>query len=332
MRKRVAIVIAGVVTGVVVAYFMRSTPSDKSDESAATTAAPAAPQQTGSPAADNKAAAATTGTLRVATWPPTAGERPDTICDELSNRRMAREQATRDAEPKDPAWAYPMEQKLREVVSPRLQTKQIEVISIDCKTTFCELRAQALGPETNEGFNRVMEGVREQPWNDFTGLAITNDTDSGNRLHYARVSRRQSSQTAREEVDDMQRAVLQAEEQALAACTAQQVERQQRELDARNAEPRDSSWADPMEQLLRQHITAQLVRRPFEHMEIVCRSTFCEIKATGKTTEAYLAFQKVSQEAAAEPWSDMWVTQSGGGAYGEDWHQEVTLTRRGAMR
>lgn len=331
MRKRVAIVIASIVTGLIVAYFIRSQPVDKEEASAATPPALAtASQKSQEPADDTGTSTPTAGTLRVATLPPTTAERPDAICNELSDRRLAREQAARDTEPKDPAWAYPMEQKLREFTTPLFQAKQIDVIAIDCKTTFCEIKARGLVPDTSEGFNKVIEAVPE-PWNDFTGWSIEHDTESGKRLHYVRISRKQS-QSAPEQIDDMQRAVLHAEEQAMAACTAQQVERQQRELDARNAEPRDSSWADPMEQLLRQHITAQLVKHPFGHMEITCRSTFCEIKATGKTTQSYLAFQKVSQEAAGEPWSDLLVTGSGGGAYGDDWHQEVTLTRRGARR
>ena len=330
MRKRVAIVIAGIAAGLIFAYFIRSPSVDKDEASAATVPALAtAPQQSQELVADTETGAPTAGTLRVASSPPT-GERPRDVCSELSDRRLAREQAARDAEPKDPAWAYAMEQQLREFTMPRLQADQLELIAIDCRTSFCEIRAGG-SPEVSEAFNKVIGAVPGKPWNDFTGWSITHDTDSGKRLHYARISRGQSK-PAPEELDDMQRAVLRAEEQAQAACTAQQVERQERELAARNAESRDSSWADPMEHLLRQHITAQLVKHPFGHMEIACRATFCEIKATGKTTEAYLAFQKVSQEAAAEPWSDLLVTGSSGGSYGDDWHQEVTLTRRGAMR
>ncbi len=40
------------------------------------------------------------------------------VCHELSDRYAAREQATRDSEPKDLAWAHSMEQKLREHASP----------------------------------------------------------------------------------------------------------------------------------------------------------------------------------------------------------------------
>ncbi len=326
MRKRVAIVIGVVVTGVIVAYFIRSPSSDKQEASAGTAPAAATVRQQSQKQADDAGTGApTAGTLRVASSPPT-GERPRDVCWELADRRRAREQAGRDAEPKDPAWAYPMEQKLREFTMPRFQADQIDLIAIDCKTSFCEIRAGG-SPEVSEAFNKVIGVVPGKPWNDFTGWSITHDTESGKRLHYARVSRKQSN-PAPQELDDMQRAVLRAEEQALAACTAQQIERQERELAARNAEPRDSSWADPMEQLLRQHITAQLVKHPFGHMEIACRATFCEIKASGQKMDSYLAFQKVAQEVGSEPWANLRNGEGGGSAYGESWKQEYTLYRR----
>src|SRR6185369_8379023 len=45
------------------------------------------------------------------------------------------------AEPKDPAWAYPMEQKLREYLTQKLQSGEVEVIGIECRTSFCEIKA-----------------------------------------------------------------------------------------------------------------------------------------------------------------------------------------------
>lgn len=332
MRKRVVVVIV-IAFGIIVAYLIRSPSVDKEEESAATVPALAtASQQSQKPANNPGTSAAPAGTLGVASSAST-GERPKDVCTELADRRRAREQAALDAEPKDPAWAYPMEQKLREFTAGRFQAQQIEVTAIDCKTNFCEIKAESLAPEMSEQFNKVMSAATEQPWNDFTGIASSHDADSGKQvLHYARLSRRQANQTAREEPDDMQIAVLRAEEQALTACSEQAYERQERARAAQEAEPRDSSWADPMEQLLRQHITAQLVKHPVGHMEIACRATFCKIKATGNTADSQLAFQKVSQEAAAEPWSDLQNSGYSGGSYGDDWHAEVTLQRRGAGR
>jgi len=68
-------------------------------------------------------------------------------CDAAWQRKTKGEQAARDAESKDPAWAYRMEQKLREYTARRFQTIPIDVTSIDCKTTFCELKAQSFSPE-----------------------------------------------------------------------------------------------------------------------------------------------------------------------------------------
>jgi hypothetical protein len=329
MRRLVVIAIAGIAIGIVVAYFIRSR---SVDTQAAMAPAPAgALRQSQGPGDDAGTAAPAPSTLRVATEPPTGKQRRD-VCTELADRRIAREQAARDAEPKDPAWAYPMEQKLREVTAREFQASEIEVLSIDCKTNFCEITARGFAPQTSDEFGKAMNALREQPWNDFTGYSFVHDTDSAKGLHYARFTRRQSKQTPPAELDDMQRAVLRAEEQAMAACTAQIVERQDRERAARDAEPRDSSWADPMEQLLRQHITAQLVQHPVATMEIACRATFCMIRASGKTMDSQLAFQKVSQAAAEEPWSDVLASGYSGGSIGDDWQAEVTLQRRSANR
>jgi hypothetical protein len=221
-----------------------------------------------------------------------------------------------------------MEQKLREFMTPQLQAKQIDLTAIECKTNFCEIRAETVGAELSEEFNKVMSAAREQPWSDFTGFAFSHDADSGKQvLHYARLSRRQAKPTAREEPDDMQTAVVRAEEQALTACSEQAYEQQERARAAQEAEPRDSSWADPMEQLLRQHIIGQLVKHPLDRLEINCKTTFCQLKATGRTKESQAAFQKVSQEVAAEPWADLRVGEGGSGSYGDIWRADVRLYR-----
>lgn len=327
MRRRVAIVIAAVGAVAVVAYFLRSAPRDTAEERAETISTPAnaskQPQRQGHNA---RTGAVDAGTSHAASLRPTDGRQHD-VCTELAERRMAREQAARDAEPKDPTWAYSMEQKLREYTSRGFRASEIQVTAIDCKTTLCEITAQGFAAETSEEFNKVMSAVREEPWNDFTGLSVTHDTDSGKGLHYARVSRRQSNQPARAELDDMQRAVLLSEEQALAACTAQVIERQDRERAARDAQPRDSTWAEPMEQLLRQHIETQLRKHPVERLEIACRATFCIIKASGQKNESQLAFQKVAQQVGSEPWANLRNGEGGGSGYGDTWKQEYTLYR-----
>lgn len=333
MRKLVVIAIAGIAIVAVAIHFMRS--------AATTPAAASAPAQSQASSHEASVEMTDTRTPRASTdsesspsvaTPQTEDEQILAACSASWERKTKREQAARDAESKDPAWAYPMEQKLREVTTRAFQASEIEVISIDCKTNFCEIIARGFAPETSDEFNKAMEALSGQPWNDFTGYSFVHDTETGKGLHTARVTRRQSKQTPRAEVDDMQRAVLHAEEQALATCAAQSAERQERERAARDAEPRDSSWADPMEQLLRQHITAQLVKHPVATLEIACRARFCTIKASGKTLDSQLAFQKVSQEAAQEAWSDLLNSGYSGGSIGDDWQAEVTLDRRSAGR
>lgn len=87
-----------------------------------------------------------------------------------------------------------------------------------------------------------------------------------------------------------------------------------------------------MEQLLRQHIESQLRKHPVASLDVVCRSTFCRIKATGKVMDSKEVFRKVAQEAAAEAWSDLSAGTSGGGSSGDGWHEEVTLNRRSPSR
>lgn len=55
---------------------------------------------------------------------------------------------------------------------------------------------------------------------------------------------------------------------------------------SREAEPRDAGWADPMEQLLRQHIATQMGKHPVGSLDVACRPTLCRIKATGKAMDS----------------------------------------------
>ena len=238
-------------------------------------------------------------------------------CDAAWQRKTKLEQAARDAEQKDPAWAYQMEAKLREYTSKRFQSIPIEVTSIDCKTTFCDVTAQGFAPDTAAEFNRVIDALGLERRGDFQGMSVWHTEEAGKTLHFAQVKRKQERATAPEPVT--------AEQLACMKLASLQSER---ELAARDAEPRDAGWADPMEQLLRQHLTAKLAKHPVERLDIACKTTFCEIKASGPIGESHEAFQRVSQEIASEPWADM---ESGGGGSSSDgirWEGTQTLLRR----
>jgi hypothetical protein len=240
-------------------------------------------------------------------------------CDAAWQRKAKGEQAARDAESKDPAWAYRMEQKLREYTARRFQTIPIEVTSIDCKTTFCELRAQSFSPEAATELTNAMNALVMQPPADFRGMSYSNTDEAGKAVHVVQLKRLQ------ERAGNGER--LSAEQEACWKLSGLQ---QERERAARDAEPRDAGWADPMEQLLRQHITEKMVKHPLDRLEITCRATFCEIKASGVTPQSQAAFQKISQEAGAEPWADMETGEGGSSMYGDGnkWEASQTLYRQ----
>ena len=352
MRKLIAIVIAGVAI-VIVVYFARS-PSDTATSIAAApqreqpqllkhevtvdvtdtrALAPGQPSQV----AKREVAADVTDT-RVqpqstarknsppAGAPLTVEQQERAACTALSERRIAGEKAARDAEPKDPAWAYPMEQKLREYMTRKLQSGQLELLGIDCKTTFCEIKALITAPEGstefNEGsaeFNAAISGVNGASWNDFTGMGTSATQESGKTTYYGHLTRPEFKEESHQ---------TPAEAQAEAACLARSIEKQDRERAARDTQPKDTSWAEPMEQLLRQYLTTQLVKHPAERIDIDCRTTFCRITGSGRTKESSMAFQKAAQAAAEEPWASLRNGEGGGTGYGDSWKQEYFLYRQ----
>jgi hypothetical protein len=300
MKKLVAIAVAVIVAVGVFAYLGRSSETP--------TAAITEPSQSQAPSTEQLLAPAREPEYLQTTLTADAGTRPTPAatlrarCNEAYQREQERQQRAWDAEQKDPAWAYAMEQKLREFTSPRLQAAQIEVSDIDCKTTFCEINAHALVPELAGQFNAVIEAVREQPWSEFSGFSMTNSGDSGKQVQYARLTRRESKPPPTPEEQEMQN-----------ACFAAFAEEGNNKRAAMDAEPRDTSWADPTEQLLRQYIVAHTAKHPADKLEITCRTSFCEIKATGRTEEFIADFQKAAQEVASEPWSTVRDGEAGGG-------------------
>lgn len=315
MRTVVAIVVAGIAIVALAIHFSRSAPTAPAPASArvqpqvsshdAGTATTNASAPRTAPAAESSAPVAV---------PLTEDERQQALCDEMWKRKTEREQAARDAESKDPAWAYQMEQKLREYTSARLQSSQVDVI--DCKTTFCEITTQDSGPDASADFNRAIDELAQDPSKGFTGTSVSHTEEAGKVIHVARVDRRPAKIVNHPPLDKDQQ-----------ACWDLSSRRAQQQFDAREAQPRDAGWADPMEQLLRQHIIGQLVKHPPDRLEINCKTTFCQIKATGRTKESQAAFQKVSQEVAAEPWADLRVGEGGSGSYGDIWRADVTLYR-----
>ena len=99
------------------------------------------------------------------------------------------------------------------------------------------------------------------------------------RVYTGEVRRRRSYASAYQRDDDPEQI----------ACANLLGRQNQQERAARDAEPRDTGWADQMEQLLRMHFATQLTKHPVEQLEIICRTSFCQIKAKGKSDDALIA-------------------------------------------
>jgi hypothetical protein len=324
VQKFVAATIAAIVAAVSIVVYI----SRQSETTRSLVREPEQPQvpasDRGTPAmtaADTSRASRDDETSRSVPTPTADEAKQAAECQALSKRGRDREQAARDSELKDPAWAYEMEQKLREYASRRFRTTTIEVIAIDCRTSFCEITAQGFVPESKE-FYDGLQGAGKESWNDFTGTSTSHTEEAGKIRYHGEVSRRQSYR--------QQNYYSEREQEQVAACIQLGNQQDQRKRATRDAEPRDAGWADPTEQLLRQYLVAQVAKHPVEQLDITCRTTFCQIKASGRGTESYLAFQKAAQEAASEPWSDLRNGGGGGSGYGEGWQQDYMLHRRDA--
>lgn len=85
--------------------------------------------------------------------------------------------------------------------------------------------------------------------------------------------------------------------------------RQEREAAAREAEPKDINWAYETEQLLEQFIIAHPQARAIRLERIDCRTSFCEIDASGQPV-SWEPFAEVIGDALKEPWSTLSHTTS----------------------
>lgn len=112
-------------------------------------------------------------------------------CAAMYNRRSLREQAAREAEPKDPGWSYSTEQQLLEFTAHHPQAGKFQITSVDCRTTYCELKAVGGDNESVLGFQKAMEDVRLQIWNGFTVESGSGSSSDGTRMTMYHRFRRQ---------------------------------------------------------------------------------------------------------------------------------------------
>ena len=252
------------------------------------------------------------------TAPLTPEQQDQAACSAVWERRQAREKAALEAEPKDPAWAYPMEQKLREYLTQALQSGQMEVTSIDCRTTFCQIKALVHDLAGSTEFNQAISAVSGKPWNDFSGMGTSISEESDKTFYIGQLNRPQFKERRPSTQD----------EQAAAACTAREMAKQDRERAIRDAQPKDPIWAEPMEQMIRQYLTKHVGKQRVEHIEVDCRTTFCRIEAKGQTIDAALAMQKAAQAVADEPWAELRSGEGSSSGYGDSWEQQYFLYKR----
>ena len=254
---------------------------------------------------------------------PTAAARTDEAkqlaeCRARWRREHTAEQVARASETKDSGWAYATEQKLREYLSGRFKTIPIEVLGIDCRETFCEVKAQSFVPEGAHEFQTALAEVGKESWNDFSGSAFSQTEDASPVVYTGEVRRRRSYADTYQRDDDPE----------LIACANLLGRQTQQARATRDAEPRDTGWADQMEQLLRMHLATQLTQHPVDQLEIICKTSFCQIKAKGKANEALLALQKAMAAVESEPWANMRHGEGGTSGYGDSWTADFTLIRR----
>ncbi len=240
-------------------------------------------------------------------------------CRAMWERQRKVEKVTRAAETDDSAWALAMEAKLHGYLSRRFSTTPIEVTGIDCKETFCEISGHGFVPEDDSEFRQALSDVRQESWSDFTGLSFSQSVEAGKVVYTGEVLRKQSYATARDAQHDSPEQV---------ACTTLMNRQWQRKREALDAQPRDHGWADQMEQLLRTHLMTQLAKHRLEQLDIVCRTTFCRIKAQGKSTDALLTFQLAMNAVPSEPWANLHGGEGGSSGYGDSWTAEYTMLRQ----
>jgi uncharacterized lipoprotein YmbA len=325
MKKLVAIAIAVVVAVSIIVYFARSgdttsTHTSQSAESPAPAAATEPPNEGDSHESSDAESATITA--------PMTDQQKLAACDAIMTRRAERNNDMLVAEPKDPAWAYPMEQKLREFASRRFQSSEINVVAVDCRTYHCDIKAQTFDAEkTAKEFAEGMASLREEAWaGELTGNGTSYEEEEGKAFYVARINRPRPAETTRMIVRDDPR-----EARLLSDCAAVSEKQQQQQRATRDGQERDASWADPMEYRLREYMTARLSKHSIDHLDIDCRQTFCRLQASGRTSESQAAFREAAEDASKESWASLWYAEAAGHAENGVWDGSIVLYRRNSQ-
>jgi hypothetical protein len=68
------------------------------------------------------------------------------------------------AEGKDAEWAFSTEQQIRQYLVSMDQAAEFEVMSVECRTTMCEILAFGNTPASGQRWNQLWDEATKQPW------------------------------------------------------------------------------------------------------------------------------------------------------------------------
>ncbi|MDJ0926426.1 MAG: hypothetical protein QNJ73_02155 [Gammaproteobacteria bacterium] len=216
-------------------------------------------------------------------------------------QKREREEAARDAEPKDSNWAYETEQLLEQFMVAQPEATDIDITAIDCRTSFCEVRAS--GPiEAWNNFGELVKRATREPWSTFGAGLRTNSSGQGaTKTDFRAIIERDASryqvdtELASDPVDSDG-----VEEDCLCATPQWSMRRLELEDSARAAEGKDDYWAYEKEQALQLFIAGHRNASSFEVTEIDCRTTYCKITAVGRAEQSVDHFSEVFHDPALQ--------------------------------
>jgi hypothetical protein len=211
---------------------------------------------------------------------------------DLRDRREAQAEAARQAEAKDVGWAYETEQLLAQYIAAHSEVEAVEISSIDCRATFCEVKA--IGTQDQQhAFYGVMREVRDEPWSTFgSGGASRSGQREDGRKDFDEILDRSGAATPHAT------SILSSasgDEGGCECATEEWQERKRAHDEAkRAAEPKDPAWAYPAEQAFHERFAAHA--EAFLDFNVDCRTTYCDLRATGSTAESTSVFDELVGE------------------------------------
>jgi hypothetical protein len=122
---------------------------------------------------------------------PASAEDCECATEEWQERKRAHDEAKRAAEPKDPQWAYAVEQEIHERLTEHAEA--FVAFSVECRTTWCEIRATGATPESEDIFNsQILDGaLAKKPFELTNSEGTLSSSNDGTITIYLRIMRAQ---------------------------------------------------------------------------------------------------------------------------------------------